>query len=699
MKGAGCIFSKGCTDIIDCVTSPDFNNILRTIFVVCNKSPLDPQNQLKNKYRPFIKFIYDKATNLTTNQEKVEYMNNYINKINVNSMSSIQEICMYNFIISEKIKEKVQVSYPFRIDANEIIFYYDDSCIKSNQSKNTQNKKNFLIVRRLLPLPTLSTTVDKKVPSACNFDKYNNMTKKTSKKLCIFVEQKKETSSLIQKYTSYSSTLNKNTLLGFITKDYQLYFKKSYNTYSIAQFNMEFLKMFKTWHSFPKKGGLIAKLPMLPITSKKQPGLSKLPPINKAQASTPVAQQAQKSQVAQVALLAPVQVALQKQQEQQTQQAQQASLAATQASQAPQTKKIQQAQQVLLQAPVQVALQQQQAPLQAPQALQVQQALQAIQALQAPQTKKNQNTLKSIKLYSGGPVLFERHGYPITSKEGENIYLLTLLSTTTCYDIALGFSKSCIYIITVPDELVEVLIPVEDCTMIKDEYEIILPIGSILQVTKVAYKDDKYTIEATLQPYNMEIIDRFINIFTIYSSSSGGGSNSENLSKKRRELKNNDLGFISDEDKLNLLFTDLVEDYLNLLNNNRVINYYNKINNDLKNELISYSQKHPVIYFKYTEFDIGLIPIEPTLKIVDSEKNEIADTLNKMFYSKDQTQVDKIKEFKYKQWYIYKKQQNNNDLVSELKKVAEELRNEFDGKCNKINQLKFNQLTKNNSKI
>jgi hypothetical protein len=695
MKGSGCIFSKSCTDIIEVI--PYLNNILRTISVVCNKSPLDLQLEYyKNKYRPFIKYCFDKFINITTILQKVTAMNNYINTINTNSMSSIEDICMYNFIISEKIKE------PFAIDNNIIIFYYDNSCIKFNQSKNIENQtKSFLKVTDVL---NLSTIVDKKVPtnSACSYNSYNKMTKETSPKLCNFFSQN-EKMSLLTGYTLYSSSLNKNTLLGFITKQYQLYFTKYYNNSSIAKFNLEFLQMFKAWHSFQTKEKKIITL--FKISNKKSE-LPKLIPINKKQqAPVPASIKAQQTQVAlqavQASIKAPqtIQQAVQAsiKAPQTIQQAVQASIKAPQTIQqavqasikAPQTiqqaqvktqsqsvqtvQKIQQAQvkaQVALQASVQAAQKIQQAQVKT----------QAQASIKAPQTKNNTLKSNNITLYSGGSILFERHGYPITNKEGENIYLLTLLSTSTCYKTALRFSKSCIYIITVPNELIKVLIPVENCTSVPTEYEIILPIGSILQVTKVVYKNNKYTIEAELQPYNMEIIDRFIDIFKKYSNLSGGSSNSEkNLAEKRQEHKNNYLGFISDEDKLNLLFTDLVIDYNNILKNRSYttrfnINYIKLIK---ENAIIK-----PVIYVKYTDFDIGLLDINELndQTKVDQIKYDIKDLeiIYTMFYSKDQTQVDKIKEFKYKQWYIYKKQQENTELVEELNIAAQQIKNNFD---------------------
>ncbi len=125
-------------------------------------------------------------------------------------------------------------------------------------------------------------------------------------------------------------------------------------------------------------------------------------------------------------------------------------------------------------------------------------------------------------LYSGGSLFCDRFGIPVSSKLGEKIYLNAFLSTSASKSISNIFKKNAMYTILVPPELQKTLMAVESCTTIKGELEVILPIGSVLHVTKVTYRKSynswkgaygDYDIEMTLQPHNTVALHMFKDLF------------------------------------------------------------------------------------------------------------------------------------------------------------------------------------------
>jgi hypothetical protein len=119
-----------------------------------------------------------------------------------------------------------------------------------------------------------------------------------------------------------------------------------------------------------------------------------------------------------------------------------------------------------------------------------------------------------IILYSGGPLLCNREGYPITTQQ--DTCLMTYLSTSTCEQVAENFRSTCMYKIKVPCNLIKYLMPVEDFSCIKGEYEVILPLGTILRFLGESSNDEDHTlrcIELEMRDYDMEVIDEFIEIF------------------------------------------------------------------------------------------------------------------------------------------------------------------------------------------
>lgn len=128
-------------------------------------------------------------------------------------------------------------------------------------------------------------------------------------------------------------------------------------------------------------------------------------------------------------------------------------------------------------------------------------------------------------IYSGGVLLCDRLGIPISSKLNDSVYLMTCLSATANIKMAHSFLRNCMYEITVPKHLVNYLMPVEECTAMFDggECEIILPIGSSFKITNVikstkAYNNrTMYVISMTLEDYDIDSLNNLKYLFGLAS--------------------------------------------------------------------------------------------------------------------------------------------------------------------------------------
>jgi len=160
-------------------------------------------------------------------------------------------------------------------------------------------------------------------------------------------------------------------------------------------------------------------------------------------------------------------------------------------------------------------------------------------------------------LFSGGSLLCDRLGIPISSKLDKSIYLMTCLSISTSEEIASNFKKNCMYQITIPEELVQYLMPLEKCTTCKGEYEVLLPVGSSLKVTSITPRyvsnRTKYEISMTLENYNVESLENLKMFFKSASNykkvlKKGGIGIEDTQSTADESCKNNTCGFFTQED-------------------------------------------------------------------------------------------------------------------------------------------------------
>jgi len=168
--------------------------------------------------------------------------------------------------------------------------------------------------------------------------------------------------------------------------------------------------------------------------------------------------------------------------------------------------------------------------------------------------KEIDNTCKI--LYSGGYLLCDRFGVPISNQINENVYLMSFLSTTISRQIASRFQQNSMYVINVPKELTRFLMPINKCSSLADEYEVILPIGTLLRVTKVITRENPttkrthYEIHLTLQDYNIDSIQQFKHLFQLSSktlkSPQMGGAIENAIPVKKSKI--NYCGFISEQD-------------------------------------------------------------------------------------------------------------------------------------------------------
>ena len=142
------------------------------------------------------------------------------------------------------------------------------------------------------------------------------------------------------------------------------------------------------------------------------------------------------------------------------------------------------------------------------------------------------NGLNSLTLFSSGPLLFDQLGRPLTVSG--RICLMTHLSTSTCEKTALVFASKesyCLYTITVEFDLLKHLMPIQSMAsfIMTPQYEILLPLGTILEFKNETEKNGLRCINLALVEYDMKLIDNLIGLFVKYPrvKPSTGGSPSE----------------------------------------------------------------------------------------------------------------------------------------------------------------------------
>ena len=93
------------------------------------------------------------------------------------------------------------------------------------------------------------------------------------------------------------------------------------------------------------------------------------------------------------------------------------------------------------------------------------------------------------------------------------------MSTSTCKDISLDFARnySCLYTITITKSQLKYLMPLESIsTSITTQFEILLPLGTILKVNKVSHIYGLRCFELSLIDYDTDLILSLQKLFLKY---------------------------------------------------------------------------------------------------------------------------------------------------------------------------------------
>ena len=135
------------------------------------------------------------------------------------------------------------------------------------------------------------------------------------------------------------------------------------------------------------------------------------------------------------------------------------------------------------------------------------------------------NSLDSLLLYSGGPLLCDQLGTPLTVNK--SICLMTHLSTSTCRGVALEFTKgnACLYTINVQKKHFKYLMPLAHLSCAQEQYEVILPLGTILEINLThpeTYENGIRFINLQLVDYDMSLFDTLQNVFKSFRVTVGG---------------------------------------------------------------------------------------------------------------------------------------------------------------------------------
>ena len=341
-------------------------------------------------------------------------------------------------------------------------------------------------------------------------------------------------------------------------------------------------------------------------------------------------------------------------------------------------------------------------------------------------------TEDGMTLYSGGSIIFNRWSETILSQIGKPIYLMSMLSTSYSPDAAKLFMVNgrSFYKIIVPIRLCKSLLFVQKVSTHTDEKEVILPIGTILKVLSFKFINDTWYIDLEMMDYDINILNGFINFFSGYSRKKRQDKTLTRRGGDRPDDTYNYLGFATNYDFVSIIMEQTVKDEGNYLYNRLKTKSSFKLKSLTSQEstlqrtvhtlqdLCKVALEYPIMYVRYSlpidnkeyiDPDVGYLDINDlkNLSNTNSNKNasfatysrylatkltnqtnkqnsiDIDDILSEIdkylvnFYSLNPKIESKMKEMKYRHWYIYNKFLSITNDKDKEKLICEKLKLEY----------------------